>query len=164
MPAGGEAVISPDEVYRYRLTRVWDHELPAMTWVMLNPSTADAETDDPTIRKCTGFAERSGCGSIIVVNLFAVRARDPRAARRHRSPVGPENDSYIAQAISDAAGPVVVGWGAHTWVARRVRELIAIPGVAQRDLDCYGITRDGHPLHPLMIPYANKLVPWRIGK
>src|SRR5438105_250311 len=74
----GSAWFSPDKQYRYLLTRSWDHIPQAMTWIMLNPSTADAFRDDPTIRRCISFARREGCGSIRVVNLFALRATDPR--------------------------------------------------------------------------------------
>lgn len=71
------AVISDDGRYRYRLWRTWAPELPRMAWIMLNPSTADAEVDDPTIRRCVGFAKREGCGGIEVVNLYAYRSTDP---------------------------------------------------------------------------------------
>ncbi|MDB5297796.1 MAG: hypothetical protein JWO31_3779 [Phycisphaerales bacterium] len=72
------AVLSPCERYRYVLHRWWDESKPAVCWLMLNPSTADAATDDPTIRKCCGFARAWGAGGIAVVNLFALRATDPR--------------------------------------------------------------------------------------
>ena len=81
-------------VYRYLLTRRWG-TVPAMVWIMLNPSTADAFAEDPTIRRCLIFAHREGCGGLTVVNLFALRSTDPKALTRHPDPVGPANDTFI---------------------------------------------------------------------
>src|SRR5262245_19133112 len=94
-----EALISPCGLYRYWLTRTWDNSLRRVCWVMLNPSTADAEQDDPTIRRCVGFARSWGAGGIIVVNLFAFRASDPKALLRAADPVGPDNDGHILKSV-----------------------------------------------------------------
>jgi hypothetical protein len=86
-PNGGRgALLSGDGRYRYRLWRLWNDQLPIMAWVLLNPSTADADIDDQTVKKCIGFAKTNGHGGIIVVNVFAWRARDPRELRQVPGP------------------------------------------------------------------------------
>src|SRR5580693_7206992 len=82
--------------YRYSLTRIWDSSLFPMVFIMLNPSTADHRNDDPTITRCRNRALRDNtAGRLVVVNLFALRATDPRALTRHPEPVGPGNDDWI---------------------------------------------------------------------
>lgn len=83
-----DARLSPCGLYRYTLTRTWDATKPRACWIGLNPSTADASEDDPTIRRMCGFADAWKCGGIIVVNLFALRATDPKELRRVKDPVG----------------------------------------------------------------------------
>ncbi len=89
------AVLSADGVYRYRLWRTWDASKPTLAFLMLNPSTADATEDDPTIRRCLGFAKEWGYGSLVVVNLFALRSPNPDALRENDDPVGPENGEHL---------------------------------------------------------------------
>src|SRR5689334_18589152 len=108
-PTGG-ALFDPTGRYRYRLWRQWDPAKPAVAFVMLNPSTADATTDDPTIRRCFGFAQGWGFGRLEVVNLFALRATDPRELARHPDPVGPANDAHIAAALA-LTDQAVAAWG-----------------------------------------------------
>lgn len=100
--------------YRYRLTRVWDEALPMVTFVLLNPSTADAATLDPTLRRCIHFANRDGFGGLVIVNLYAFRARHPRVTKVAADPVGPDND----QVLAGLTGTVVAGWGNHAAPAR----------------------------------------------
>lgn len=157
------AVISGDRVYRYVLTRRWS-AAPAMPWMCLNPSTADADTDDPSIRRMCGFARREGCGGICVLNLYAMRSPDPGALRDGASldPVGPDNDRWIAglriEFAVRAVVPVTVAWGANPLAAARVprvMELLAgLPAV------CLGTTRSGAPRHPLYVRADAPLVPW----
>lgn len=147
--------------YRYRLWRRWDARLPTMLWVMLNPSTADASADDPTIRKCVGFAKRHDCGGIVVVNLFAWRATDPKELERVSEPVGPENDRMIQFALVDTTPNVIVaGWGGRPFARRRA-------GTVKRLLAGYPVkrlseTQDGAPGHPLFIPYDTPLLDWKL--
>ena len=82
--------------YRYTLTRVWSLERGLVLFVGLNPSTADAERDDPTVRRCVGYARRWGFGGVLVANLFAYRATDPRDLLAVSYPIGPRNDEVIA--------------------------------------------------------------------
>jgi hypothetical protein len=87
---GRGALLSECGQYRYRLWRLWDALAPVMVWVLLNPSTADADTDDPTVRKCVGFARAHRYGGVVLVNLFAWRATDPKQLRIVNDPVGPK--------------------------------------------------------------------------
>src|SRR5438128_11131670 len=119
----GGATFSRDRRYRYRLWRRWDRSRAVVAFVMLSPSTADAMHDDPTIRRCVGFARAWGCGGVDVVNLFALRATDPRALRKAADPIGPANERHLRRAVR-AAGLVVLAWGAHAMAragARRRR-------------------------------------------
>jgi hypothetical protein len=140
------AVLSQNGVYRYELSRRWS-SLPVLGWVMLNPSTADASIDDPTIRRCMGFARRWGFGGIVVRNLFALRARHPRQLRRHADPIGPDNDSYLARCGDDDL--TVLAWGAAGGDrGRRVQHLFH-----QRSLRLcrLAVTKSGQPAHPLYL-------------
>lgn len=150
-----EAKISPCNRYRYSLSRVWDEKLPRVAFVMLNPSTADDVKDDPTIRKCIGFAKRWGYGSIEVVNLFALRSRDPQALRTAEDAVGPENDWHIHDCVGRASR-VVCAWGTKGSLFRRAGSVARyIPeAMALR------LTKDGHPEHPLYVPYEIEPVPF----
>lgn len=148
------AIISPCGRYRYNLWRVWDHDLPRVLWVMLNPSTADAEMDDPTIRKCVGFARRWGFGSIEVVNLFAWRCTDPRDLPGDESANGPDRDRYWLEAAG-RANLTVAGWGAHVSYGPTIGKAMS----TFADMDCLGFTASGQPRHPLMLGYATDKVP-----
>ncbi|MFG2970853.1 DUF1643 domain-containing protein [Streptomyces sp. NPDC048288] len=159
--AGGTAaaVFDPARVYRYLLTRIWDPAKAPMVWLMLNPSTADAFVEDPTIRRCLSFAQREGAGGIVVVNLFAVRSTDPRVLRHHEDPVGRYNDAFIRQAVR-TGGRVVAAWGAGGAEHDRgtaVTAALAAQGVA---LSCLGTTATGQPRHPLYVPGAAVLQPY----
>ena len=126
---------------------------------MLNPSTADAANDDPTIRRCIGFARQWGCGHLIVLNLFAYRATDPATLKGAVDPVGPENEKWFGQVLNrrERGGPVVYGWGVHGEYMgqdRVVRGWLEALGVRPLAL---GMTKDGHPRHPLYVPYSAEL-------
>ena len=154
------ARLSDDRRYRYLLVRRWDNTLPDATFVMLNPSTADERDDDPTIRKCIGFAKRWGCGGIKVVNLYAFRATNPRDCFAAADPIGgAEADAAIIHAAESAAAlgwPLVAAWGADE-KGRRAAEVRSWS--AMRDAQCLGFTRGGQPRHPLMLAYATPLEP-----
>lgn len=149
------AVISSDELYRYELTRSWGHSPdtdPYVLWVMLNPSTADANIDDPTIRRCIGFTHTWGFKKLVVVNLFALRSPDPKALEKADDPIGPTNDQFILRAAKSAS-LIVCAWGAHKLAGARgraVKEKLPFPM-------CLGKTKDGHPKHPLYVPADTKV-------
>lgn len=157
------AWVSADQQYRYTLGRVWEPRRPLLTFVMLNPSIADARDDDPTVVKCKGFAERLGFGGIHVVNLFAYRATKPPvmwAARRAGVDiVGPENDDVLRKAFS--GGDAIAAWGANgASDPLRVQFVTALARAAGSRLQALSVTKGGDPGHPLMLAYSSTLRPW----
>jgi hypothetical protein len=146
------AVISACGAYRYRLTRRWS-DAPPLRFVMLNPSTADAIDDDPTIRRCIGFARREGAGGLIVANLYALRSPSPEPLWSAGDPIGPKNRrtllSLAAQAF-DQSAPIVCAWGA---LARQdqIDEALMMFQASGARLACLGRTRNGAPRHPLYV-------------
>ncbi len=146
------AVLSGDGVYRYELRRTWCSLLPTVQWIMLNPSTADATADDASIRRCVGFARAWGRGGIVVRNLFALRATDPRELYHHPDPVGPGNDDALLKGAAMDDTLTVCAWGArgsHLGRAAAVCALMARHGLTLHHL---GQTKAGQPLHPLYLP------------
>lgn len=159
--AGRSAVLSACGTYRYALERSTGTAGPNVTWLMLNPSTADADKDDPTIRKVVGFSKRNGFGVAMVVNLFAWRATKPRDCLANLADAeGHLNFRSVteAAAISEA---VICAWGAQPWAAEQAENVLSwIPNAA---LFCLGTNGDGSPRHPLMVPYAQPIVPYARG-
>jgi len=153
------AVISSCGRYRYWLERRWSASLP-LTFVMLNPSTADATIDDPTIRRCAGFARREGAGGIVVVNLYAFRATNPRDLASAADPVGTECDAHldVAGACGCPGAPIIAAWGATKVGRAPYREHDErVAGVLARlrgfgPVHCLGSTASGAPRHPLYLP------------
>ena len=141
-----QALFDPTGAYRYSLRREWDSSLPTVGFVMLNPSTADAERDDATIRRCIGYAQRWGYGSLEAVNLFAYRSTDPRQLRLVEDPVGPENDRHLL-ALRGRCSLLVAAWGNWGNLLRRGEGVLEL--LSSHPLHCLGTTRAGHPLHPL---------------
>ncbi len=154
------AVLDPTGAYRFLLTRVWDDALPRVCWVMLNPSVADAERDDNTISMCISYSRAWGFGSLEVANLFALVSTDPKGLKRVEDPVGVGNDDYIRAACSRAS-MIVCAWGAGGVLLGRGR---VVMGICRQygELFCLGVTRDGHPWHPLRKSSALKPVPFGV--
>jgi len=146
---GNGSVFNDLGTHRYLLTRSWASGGTAV-FVMLNPSTADAQMDDPTIRRCVGFARREGCGGLVVVNLFALRSTDPRALTVHPDPAGPENDAVILE-WGLRGGPVIAACSASGRLHRRNMTVTALLADAGVELWCLGRTADGSPRHPLYV-------------
>lgn len=152
------AIICPQGIYRYKLERIWDSAISPATFVMLNPSTADATTDDPTIRRCIGFARGWGNGGLVVVNLYAYRSTDPSELWHAHDPVGPNNDLHLQDAFAHAAlagGPLVAAWG----TAARPDRVRKVAAMAESFL-ALRVTKNGHPGHPLYVPGAATPTPW----
>lgn len=146
------AVISECGHYRYRLTRDLERDGPNMLWVMLNPSTADGDVDDPTIRRLMKFTQSWGYGSLTVVNLYAFRATKPADLFSAIDPIGTENDCYLRKMLEQVGyGDVMVGWGNHAKLDR-VQEFVDLaseyPNVRLLALD---INVSGSPKHPLYV-------------
>jgi hypothetical protein len=143
------AQFDPTGRYRYALWREWNASRPRLTVVMLNPSTADAERDDPTIRRCVQFAQGWGYGSLEVVNLFAYRATCPAGLQQVPDPVGDDNDRALLGAAERAA-MLLVAWGNWGQLYGRDRTVLALLA-ATRPLYCLGINHSGQPRHPLYL-------------
>lgn len=150
------ATISPCGLYRYTLRREFGAgpSFKTLVFCMLNPSTADADNDDPTIRRCIGFAKREGYTALEVVNLYAYRATSPadlvRAHNLGADVNGPENERHIFETVKASRGPLICGWGAnaHPDEEAKMRFLFKEWGV---DALCLGKTKGGSPRHPLYV-------------
>lgn len=159
------AVISADQQYRYQLTRNMDDlcaqmGAPRLPFLMLNPSTADAALDDPTIRRCKGFALRDGYSGIVVVNLYALRSTDPSNLWVHDDPVGPDNDRYLVE-VASLHPAVVCAWGANA-PKERVLQVMDLLHQTRARLLCLGTTQDGSPRHPLYVKGETALMKWDV--
>lgn len=146
------AYVSADGRHRVALWRTWDAAKTRVCWVMLNPSTADAAKDDPTIRRCVGFAKAWGHGGILVVNLFAYRATDPRELDRVALDVavGPGNDDAIVKAAGECEY-VVAAWGNRGTRAGRGEAVLGMLHGGGFAVHCIGVTRTLQPAHPLYV-------------
>lgn len=166
MPGAMTAILSSCGRYRYRLERTVTRDAAAWTagaeravaFLMLNPSIADATIDDPTIRRCVGYARAWGFGRLIVGNVYALRATNPKALRTAVDPIGPENTPHL-KAIIDAAQLVVCAWGANADRAR-ARAVVGLICAAGQQLHVLGVTKDGHPRHPLYARADLCPTPW----
>jgi hypothetical protein len=160
----GVARFSDDGVYRYELRRRWG-DGPLALWCGLNPSTADADHEDPTTRRIRGFSEREGMGGYVLVNLFAYRATDPNLLPLVQHPIGlPENRRTVDMWLHDPAVELVVAaWGAFLPRSHRQHPdtfMVSAVG-ADRQVMCLGETKSGAPRHPLYIRKDARLVPYR---
>jgi hypothetical protein len=153
------AVYSDCERYRYVLTRVWDGRGGRALFVMLNPSTATEVQNDPTVERCERRARALGFGAFRVVNIFAWRATDPRDMRAAADPVGPGNDAAIGDSAV-WADRIVCAWGAHGAHLRRGAAVERLLRATGRELTVLGLTKAGHPQHPLYIGYDRQPVVW----
>lgn len=159
---GASAVLSPCGLYRYRLERWWGAERDRglkrpLGWVMLNPSTADATLDDPTIRRCIGFAMAWGFPGLVVCNLFAWRATAPHELKRAADAVGPDNDRHLTL-LGDECIDIVGAWGAHGGLNGRAAHVVHLLGGCR--LQALGWTMAGEPIHPLYQPKTVRPQPW----
>lgn len=153
------ATISDCGKYRYSLERATGTLGYNLAWLMLNPSTADADRDDPTIRKVVGFTRRNGFGVALVVNLFAYRATDPKDCRAHLAEAEGEWNRKAILEAADISNAVVCAWGATPWAAPQAARVLG--WLKGYKLLCLGKSKSGAPLHPLMPSYdGHPLVPF----
>ena len=154
------ATYSDCERYRFDLTRVWDPAGGRVTFAMLNPSTATEVANDPTVERCERRARALGYGAFRVVNIFAWRATDPREMRAQADPVGnPWNDAAIV-AAAEWAEATVCAWGTHGAHLDRGPQVERLLRATGRPLFHLGLSKAGHPKHPLYIGYAVRPLPW----
>ena len=154
MQPGSGAHFSRGRRYRYTLWRIWDDQRPRVMIIGLNPSTADARRDDPTIRRCIGFARDWGYGGVVVTNLFAFRATHPADLKAAADPMGPRTDGWIRR-MAGQVERIVAAWGNHgAWLNRSacLRQMLA------GRLHYLRLTASGEPAHPLYLPAG--LLPW----
>lgn len=158
------ATISDDGKYRYSLLRYWNDELPRVCFIMLNPSTADADIEDPTTRRVLQFSKDWGFGSYEIVNLFALRSPAPELLRNTSNPIGgldPSgkelNDLWILAAVTKAK-LIVVAWGTLGGFLRRDEMVCSMIRIHGREVHCVGKTKGGFPGHPLYLPKKNRPV------
>lgn len=149
-----KAVISDCQKYRYSLERVWDSSKPSIGFIGLNPSTADAFIDDPTIRRCIQFAKDWGGGGIYMVNLFAFRATSPKDMLSQTDPIGQENDQHLLKMASQVS-KIIACWGndgGHQNRANNVKVLLNC------EMACFAINKGGEPKHPLYVKGSTELI------
>ena len=152
-----DAFISPCGKYRYALWRIWDTSLPLVMFISLNPSKADDNIDDPTIRRCISFSRSWGYGGFSIGNLLALRSPHPQDLWKDKDPIGPENDKWLVTLKAQAA-MVVAAWGNNGAFQNRDH---TVAGMFS-DLYCLKISAKGRPCHPLYV--AGKLKPKKISK
>ncbi len=156
-----DAVISECLNYRYALSRKWDEKNDrTIVFCMLNPSTADASLDDPTIRRCIGFAKEWQYDQLVVINLYSLRTPNPKDLWPHPNPIGEDNDNCI-QMMAKRYENIVCAWGANAKFDRVV-QVAAILENSGANLMCLGTTKNGSPRHPLYIKSTQLLMPWNI--
>ncbi len=157
--APSTAVYSDCECYRYSLTRVWNPAGRKALFVMLNPSTATEVQNDPTVERCERRARTLGFGAFQVTNIFAWRDTDPRKMRAAADPIGPENDDAILAGV-DWADQIVAAWGTHGTHLERGPAVEQLLRGTKQPLFHLGLTKDGHPKHPLYIAYSQQPQHW----
>jgi len=155
--------------WRYTLHRRWA-DGNSVAFLMFNPSTADETQDDPTIRRCIGFAQRWGYGRLVILNLFAIRGTDPRTVARVHDPVGPLNNFWILKALADdGCDELVCAWGCgdhmkEPALRRRPLSLLRLidEAIPYLPINCLGVRKDGQPRHPLMLAYSTLRTPFEV--
>ncbi|WP_037313666.1 DUF1643 domain-containing protein [Ruegeria halocynthiae] len=157
--APSTAIYSDCEKYRYSLTRIWDPVGRKALFVMLNPSTATEVQNDPTVERCERRARALGFGAFRVTNIFAWRDTDPRKMRAAADPVGPENDAAILSG-ADWADQVIAAWGTHGAHLDRGHAVERLLRGTGQPLLHLGLTKGGHPKHPLYIAYTQQPETW----
>lgn len=153
------AVYSDCERYRYSLTRTWDNSIDRVHFCMLNPSTATEVQNDPTVERCERRARALGFGGFRVTNIFAWRDTDPRNMRAASDPIGPDNDAAILEA-AQWASRTICAWGTHGAHLSRGLAVEAALRATQADLFHLGLSKAGHPKHPLYIAYTQQPERW----
>lgn len=156
------ANFSDDRKYRYLLWRLWDPEKPTITFILLNPSTADEKILDPTLRRCLGFAMDMGYGRMDILNLFALRSTNPQVLYDEPDPVGKENNSTLLYSCGKS-NMIIAGWGVHGVHKKRDQEVIDLLTSHGKTLHCLKLTDSGLPHHPLYLKKTLRPILFKIG-
>lgn len=153
------AVYSDCERYRYALTRTWDTSKERVLFIMLNPSKATEVQNDPTVERCERRARALGFGAFRVTNIFAWRETDPAKMRKNQDPVGPDNDAILRDSVT-WADRIIAAWGTHGAHLNRGPGVASLLAATGQPLHHLGLTKDGHPKHPLYISYRQQPMLW----
>lgn len=140
------AVFSEDRVYRYVLWRIWDGKKPIVNFIGLNPSTADETKDDPTMRRCIGFAKSWGYGGFYMTNLFGYKATKPEDLRKASDPVGIDNNKWLLE-IEEKVEKVIFAWGVNGAYLNRDKQVLALIKKGHY----LELSKAGYPKHPLYL-------------
>lgn len=157
--APSSAVYSDCETYRYSITRIWDEAAPKLMFVMLNPSKATEVDNDPTIERCERRARTLGFGGFRATNIFAYRATDPRDMRAAADPEGPDNILVLRDSIA-WSDQTICAWGTHGAFRNQGPQIAEILRNFGKPLYHLGLSKAGHPKHPLYIAYAQQPEIW----
>ena len=154
-----KAEFSKDKRYRYSLSRIWDQSKPGVQFVLLNPSTADEKDDDPTVRRCVGFAKRWGYGFLEIRNIFSLRCTNPINLRCAARPIGENKIEDILTSLSVFSfDKIVFGWGVHGKLMNRGQNVINSTTKRGMPIYCFGFTKNEQPKHPLYLRNSAPLV------
>jgi hypothetical protein len=156
------ATFSDDRRYRYLLWRTWDSKLPVAHWTLLNPSIADEQALDPTLRRCMGFSKRWGMGGMYITNLFPLVSTNPMALRTGVSEEQMTKNAGHVMNACNKSGPTVLGWGSNVeHPMLRYAPVYLYENVLRGyNPKCLQKTKLGHPVHPLYLPYDCQLQDW----
>lgn len=157
--AKSTALYSDCLAYRYSLTRIWDKDGQKVHFIMLNPSTATEVQNDPTVERCERRARALGFGAFRVTNIFAWRDTDPKKMLAASDPIGPSNDQVIRQGC-DWADTIIAAWGTHGEHLKRGNRVKNILAKTQKTICHLGLSKAGHPKHPLYISYLQQPENW----
>ena len=150
-----DAVFSKCKKYRYALWRTWDSTRPYAMFIGLNPTAADAVSNNPTINRCIGFAKSWGYGGLCLTNLFAYLSAQPTGLRAAKDPIGPDNDQWLERLAKDA-GIIIAAWGNDGCLLKRSHAV----ATSISNLHCLKINKSGEPAHPLYQPGSAGPIPF----
>lgn len=144
------AIYSDCEKYRFQLSIIWDRTKPSINFLMLNPSTATEKENDPTVEGCEQRARAWRFGGLVVTNIFAIRATDPREMLSHPEPVGPGNDYFIIESARECA-QTVAAWGNHGSHKSRSTAVLEMLRTYEIKTWALAVNKTGEPKHPLYV-------------
>ncbi len=146
-----DAIFSEDNIHRYALIHEWELDRPSLMIISLNPSAEDGELNNPTIRRCIGFAKRWGFGRLFITNLFSFKTSSPKDLFNSENPIGNKNDYWLKK-LSKKVDKVVLAYGNHGKFKNRHEEILKII----HDPYCIKKSKTGMPMHPLYLKYTEE--------